>query len=393
MHFSTAFSIISLVASTVSAKQHCHRRHHSNSNLTASVSTSAAKQSSAANIAAYKQDDSTGSDSDSSSWSSSSSSNNSWSSKASSPSKTSSAVNSASTSSSSSSSSSGSSSSSSYNLKGCQKNNIFVGFLPDDGSGGGTSQTIFEIESAIGQTSAAQGWYAQAHAGTLFDGSQFKWRKDQIVKAGVFQPAVMPIGGWWGLTYSNNQQAVAICKVMKEYTDLGVEVWLRFAHEVNYYQSDGTYQGTVDDFKEGWDVVAKACRSIAPEVKMFFTPNVASLSEYQKFYPDDHSTVDLIGIDYYPKSTSGNSFVDVMKPFHDAYTSSSGPHFAIGEIGLGVAADMNSRLAWFKDMTSAETKSAMPHYVAVSWFNYYKDNYSYKIAGDTGDYVTKQYLA
>jgi hypothetical protein len=103
---------------------------------------------------------------------------------------------------------------------------------------------------------------------------------------------------------------------------------------------------------------------------MFFTPNVASLSEYQKFYPDDHSTVDLIGIDYYPKSTSGNSFVDVMKPFHDAYTSASGPHFAIGEIGLGVAADMSSRLAWFKDMTSAETKSAMPHYVAVSWFNY-----------------------
>ncbi|GAA5967988.1 hypothetical protein JCM3765_005568 [Sporobolomyces pararoseus] len=394
MHFSTAFAIISLVASTVSAKQHCHRRHHSN--FTSSVSTSAAKQSTAP-IAAYKQDDTSSDDNSSvaNSWSSKGSSSSS------SSSKTSSAANSASTwssSSSSSSSSSGSSSSSSsstgsYNLKGCQKNNIFVGFLPDDGSGGGSAQTIFEIESAIGQTSAAQGWYAQAHAGTLFDGSQFKWRKDQIIKAGVFQPAVMPIGGWWGLTYSNNQQAVAICNVMKEYTDLGVEVWLRFAHEVNYYQSDGTYQGTVDDFKEGWDVVAKACRKIAPEVKMFFTPNVASLSEYQKFYPDDHSTVDLIGIDYYPKSTSGNSFVDVMKPFHDAYTSASGPHFAIGEIGLGVAADMNSRLAWFKDMTSAETKSAMPHYVAVSWFNYYKDNYSYKIAGDSGDYVTKQYLS
>jgi len=174
---------------------------------------------------------------------------------------------------------------------------------------------------------------------------------------------------------------------------MGVEVWLRFAHEVNYYQKDGTYQGTVDDFKEGWDVVAKACRSIAPEVKMFFTPNVASLDEYQKFYPDDHSTVDLIGIDYYPKQTSGNSFVDVMKPFHDAYTSENGPHFAIGEIGLGVGAPMSNRLEWFKDMTSSNTKSQMPHYIAVSWFNYYKDNYSYKIAGDSGDYVTKQYLA
>ncbi|GAA5897207.1 uncharacterized protein JCM6883_006616 [Sporobolomyces salmoneus] len=396
MHFSTAFSILSLVASTVSAKQHCHRRHHLNSGSSSSLSTSAAKQSNAAAVAvaAYKQDDSTGSDSSNNndSWSSKSNggSSSSWSSK------TSSAANSVSTSSGSSSSSSSSSSSGSsknYNLKGCQKNGIFVGFLPDDGSGGGSSQTIFEIESSIGQTSAAQGWYAQTHAGTLFDGSQFKWRKDQIVKAGVFQPAVMPLANWWGLTYKDNQQAVAICKVMKEYTDLGVEVWLRFAHEVNYYQKDGTYTGTVDDFKEGWDVVAKACRSIAPEVKMFFTPNVASLEEYQKFYPDDHSTVDLIGIDYYPKQTSGNSFVDIMKPFHDAYTSENGPHFAIGEIGLGVAADMSSRLAWFKDMTSAETKAAMPHYVAVSWFNYYKDNYSYKIAADSGDYVVKQYLA
>lgn len=45
-------------------------------------------------------------------------------------------------------------------------------------------------------------------------------------------------GGWWGLTAEDNQQAVAICKVMKQFTDKGVEVWLRFAHEVNYYQGE-----------------------------------------------------------------------------------------------------------------------------------------------------------
>lgn len=39
----------------------------------------------------------------------------------------------------------------------------------------------------------------------------------------------MPTGGWWGLTASDNQQAVAICKVMKKFTDAGVETWLRFA--------------------------------------------------------------------------------------------------------------------------------------------------------------------
>lgn len=47
----------------------------------------------------------------------------------------------------------------------------------------------------------------------------------------------------------------------------------------SYYQSDGTYQGGVSDFKEGWATVAKACREIAPAVKMWYTPNVASLSQ------------------------------------------------------------------------------------------------------------------
>lgn len=71
----------------------------------------------------------------------------------------------------------------------------------------------------------------------------------------------------------------------------------------SYYQQDGTYQGGVSDFKEGWDVVAKACRQIAPKVKMWYTPNVASLDQYDQYFPDDASTVDLIGVDWYPKQT------------------------------------------------------------------------------------------
>lgn len=46
----------------------------------------------------------------------------------------------------------------------------------------------------------------------------------------------MPTGGWEGLTPDNNWQAINICNVMKQFTDRGVEVWLRFAHEVNWYQ-------------------------------------------------------------------------------------------------------------------------------------------------------------
>lgn len=59
---------------------------------------------------------------------------------------------------------------------------------------------------------------------------------------------------------------------------------------------DGTYQGGVSDFKEGWAVVAAAVREHAPSVKMWFTPNVRSLEQYDEYYPDDPSTVDIIGM-------------------------------------------------------------------------------------------------
>lgn len=47
----------------------------------------------------------------------------------------------------------------------------------------------------------------------------------------------MPTKGWKGLTKDDNFQALAIAKVMKQFTDEGIEVQLRFAHEVNWYVS------------------------------------------------------------------------------------------------------------------------------------------------------------
>lgn len=48
-----------------------------------------------------------------------------------------------------------------------------------------------ELNSAMGMTSSAYGYYAQAQSGTDFDGSQLKNRLDDILAAGgVFQPAM-----------------------------------------------------------------------------------------------------------------------------------------------------------------------------------------------------------
>jgi hypothetical protein len=83
--------------------------------------------------------------------------------------------------------------------------------LPDDGSSGGTRQTIAQLNSAIGSKAAVYGWYAQAHSGVPFDGSQLLAVIDDVKACNcVFQPAVMPIGGWKGLTSGDNSQAIAM---------------------------------------------------------------------------------------------------------------------------------------------------------------------------------------
>ncbi|GAA5974721.1 hypothetical protein JCM11641_007239 [Rhodosporidiobolus odoratus] len=279
-----------------------------------------------------------------------------------------------------------------WSLKGLTKNGVAIGFLPDDGSGGGKAETIEMIEAKLGMKAAAQGWYAQAVADHPFDGSQFEARKDQIRNSdGVFQATVMPVS-WKGFTWEDNSQAIRVAKYLQRWVDLGKEVWLRFGHEVNYYQLDGTYQGTVHDFKLGWAVMAKARNDLAPDVKMWYTPNFATLNVYDKFYPDDPKTVDLIGVDWYPHQTEKFDFAHGpadMKKFHDKYCNER-VKFAIGETGLGIKAPLEARLAWFQNILDA--KRVMPNMIAISWFNYYKDQYSYKIVDDYGDNLVVKYL-
>ncbi|MBW0473277.1 hypothetical protein O181_012992 [Austropuccinia psidii MF-1] len=260
-----------------------------------------------------------------------------------------------------------------------KKEEVFVGFLPDDGSSGGTRETMAQLNSALGGKAAVYGWYAQAHSGTTFDGSQLLSVIDDVKACNcVFQPAVMPVGGWKGLTSSDNSQAVAIAKVMRKFTDEGIPVWLRFAHEVNYYQKDGTYEGTASDFKAGWASVSQAVKNIAPDVKMFWSPNVSTPEDYAAYEPDDMATVDLVGIDFYPKKLTGNDFLDTMKAFHDKYAV-NGRKFAIGETGLGWAGTAEDKLDWFEQICKA--KANMPEFLSMAWFNYDKE-YDYKIAGE-----------
>jgi len=200
---------------------------------------------------------------------------------------------------------------------------------------------------------------------------------DQVVQSGsVFIASVMPLT-WNGLTKDNNTQAIRIVKAMKRFTDAGVVSYLRFAHEANWYNSDScteapgggkVYLGGPSDVKEGWAVVAAARDQYAPDVKLYWSPNAGSQDQIEQYAPDDKSTIDMVGIDYYPGDV-GSANLDGYQWLHDNYASATVP-FTIGETGS--TQDISTRQALLKAFTSTEQTSKMPHFKLLNYFNYNK---------------------
>jgi len=259
---------------------------------------------------------------------------------------------------------------------------VYIGVIPDAGDTGGKAQTMAEIiKSLKGKRPAVFGWYAQVSPDYTFDGNQlFEVMRDLKDSKAVFSPAIMPQKSWAGFTWKDNHQAVAIARVLRKFTDEGIPVVLRFAHEVNWYQRTMEYPGHASDFKEAWAVLAAAMRKIAPDVLLHWCPNVSTMKEYHKYAPDDmDATVDLVGIDFYPKQKpKEGEFLAKVKEFYDTFAV-NGRLFAMGEAGLHYAGSYADRINWLNQMTQA--KKDMPNFIYVNWYNSQKE-FDYKIAGN-----------
>ncbi|CBQ72524.1 conserved hypothetical protein [Sporisorium reilianum SRZ2] len=259
-------------------------------------------------------------------------------------------------------------------------NGLPIGFIPDVGSDGGNVQTMVGINGLLagrGQ-SYAYGFYDQTTYGTIYTGSKLLANAADIYASGaILEASIMPVGSWGGYTQTDNSQAVAVCRVMKKFTDADVEVRLRFAHEVNYYVTTGEYAPGSDmgvsAFKTAWAQVSAACKTIAPAVKMWYCPNAANLSVYEQYLPDNfNSTVQMIGVDFYPPSqalATASNYIQTVKPFHDKYSSSSVP-FVIAEAGThALGATIQDRIAWLQVLSSNQVQSALPNLESITWYN------------------------
>ena len=153
-------------------------------------------------------------------------------------------------------------------------------------------------------------------------------------------------------------------------------IWLRLAHEMNWYIDTNTintdptvkYHGTTDEFKTMWQEVAKAVdRS---RVKMFWSP-------IPPFKPGD--TVDTLDADWFP----GSEYVDIVgldaygqlwngepATFEQQMGAFCGKYpdipVALGETGWLQGGTAEQKEFWLGQVTGKDALKACPQYIGES---------------------------
>lgn len=117
------------------------------------------------------------------------------------------------------------------------------------------------IDSTLGGKASTYGWYSQITSST-YDGSQLLEVLNDVVSSGaVFQPAIMPTIPFSEVTSSVASQ---VASVLEQFTSKGVEVWLRFGHEMNYYvvsnaHGQGLRETGADQNLDCWHLLGDPC--------------------------------------------------------------------------------------------------------------------------------------
>jgi hypothetical protein len=91
-----------------------------------------------------------------------------------------------------------------------------------------------EINSRLGAISSTYGLYSHINSQN-YDPYELMEEFEDVVQSGaVFVASVMPVLQA-GFTAIDADVASQIAAAMRKFTDRGVVVWLRFAHEANWY--------------------------------------------------------------------------------------------------------------------------------------------------------------
>ena len=257
---------------------------------------------------------------------------------------------------------------------GCEsKNGIGIGWLPDSESG----SSLTTIISALGGVKPCWAGYYAHITGSTWDGSELTSQVAQVKAVGAPYPIMIASVQPYIEFSAVSAMASQFTTVMNELTGQGLTVWLRFAHEMNYYDSSAAgyqYKGTSQEFSTAWGAVSDAVKD-NPNVLMFWSPNAATASQLQSegWYPSS-GNIDVIGIDVYSKGAT-QTFADAYGDFCNGFGNVP---FVIGETGSDSASA--DKTNWLQQLTSTEAKTTCPNYLGFSWFEYNKEGMEFSVA-------------
>ncbi|PWN32426.1 uncharacterized protein FA14DRAFT_125500 [Meira miltonrushii] len=266
-------------------------------------------------------------------------------------------------------------------------NDLPIGFIPQHDASPTPMADINTVLSqgakGVGNTyrSATFGWYAQVYPGLPFKGEQLLKIKDDVIKSGaIFEIAIMPLRSYDGFTAQDPSQAIAVAKVLQQFTQAGVQVRLRFGHEMNYYgnptRGEYIYSNDTGAFKEAFKQMSIAAKQYCQDkAQMVFNPNSGSLAEIDSWAPDP-STYSMIALDYYApsrKSLSVANYLSVVQPFYQKYGQNGSKQYIIAETSLQYNSTIDDRLRWLLVLSDPKIRQTLKSLQSLTWFNLNKD--------------------
>ena len=263
---------------------------------------------------------------------------------------------------------------------GCQSvSGIGFGWLPDY-----NGASLAADETAVGNKNPCfAGYYGQTGLSGWNGGAQITDNIADATSGGkpypIFIASVMPQGTPFSQFTEGSTAVTSIANAMTKLTAAGLTVFLRFGHEMNYYDSGDAgniYTGSAEEFSTAWGAVSAAVKDI-DGVYMYWSPNYdASAADLVSsgWFPSQ-GTVDIVGMDIYP--AGGSTFAEIYQNFCQNWKDIP---FIIGETGSKNGGSADDKHAWLQQLTGTAAKQACPNYVGFSWFEYLKGGVDFRIA-------------
>ncbi|KAF2719652.1 glycoside hydrolase family 26 protein [Polychaeton citri CBS 116435] len=257
--------------------------------------------------------------------------------------------------------------------------NVYFGYAPNYNP----RVTLAGLNKQTGQKGATYNVYSQLTSSNVNSGSyngNDQYPVDDIIDSGaVLIASLMTEIHWYQVTEG-------LCESVAKYfentfTSKGVTVWLRFAHEMNYYADpkggQQIYPGgqNYDGFKQAWQTMYNAVSGNS-KIYMYWSPNVDDSGEPVAPWWPGAGQVDIVGMDLYPNANNGlPTFAQAYGKFYSTYASANNIPFAIGETGCqagGGTCSIDQREAWLKAIInpSGGFGADFHLYMSCTWFEY-----------------------